>query len=129
MDDYKFYKLVDKIYLEINKLTDLHKECSNELSKCDLEIQDMLHLAELTDIDNDKKVDFVDAIKKVRERRRNYKNELELITYFTQPFSRMKKILNNVKTNAKREEIKVDYQKLKDMFSTKKTREETLKNL
>jgi hypothetical protein len=128
-DGYRFYELVDKMYLIIKRQTNLYKECSNELSRCDLAIQDILHFIELADIDDNKKADFIDAIKKVRARRRYYKDEMGLIIYFAQTFSSMRKILDNIKMNTEQEELTVDYLKFKPMFSTKNSREETLKNL
>lgn len=128
-DNYKFYELVDKMYLVINRQTNLYEECSNKLSRCDLEIQDILHFIELANIDDNKKADFIDAIKRVRERRRYYKDEMGIITYFKQTFSNMRTILNNIKINAEQEELTVEYLKFKPMFSTKRSREETLKNL
>jgi hypothetical protein len=114
----KFYKLVINLYLIIKEYQDMN----------DMSIQDILHFIEFSDPIMDKKVEYVDTIKKIRGDRRKIKNELAVLKQFSRPFNNISNTLNRL-FNLQKSKNSYELDKYKKMFSTKEAREKLLKTL
>jgi hypothetical protein len=124
----KFYKLVINLYLIIKEYQDINDEYYKKISKNDMAIQDILHFIEFSDPIMDKKVEYVDTIKKIRGDRRKIKNELAVLKQFSRPFNNISNTLNRL-FNLQKSKNSYELDKYKKMFSTKEAREKLLKTL
>lgn len=126
---FKLFELINKMYFEVRKSQLINKRYHKELSRYDMAIQDILHFIEFTDLNADKKIEFVDTIRKIRERRRKLKNEMEILTRFAHPLNKILGTVDRmtIKSNSNLSENEVF--KYKQMFSTKVAREKLLKTL
>ena len=124
----KFYKLIIKLYLIIRKSQGMNEEYYKSLSKHNMAIQDILHFIEFTELVIDKKIEYVDTIKKIRRERRELKNKIEVLGYFSPPLGYLLNTLDmffNLQECQNHGEIL----KHKEMFSTKEAREKLLSSL
>lgn len=78
-------KLLEKIYETIdflNEVDDLEKNSREKISESDNRIQDLMHYLENNKLKNYEYIRFAVELKRVRDERRENKNELALINEF-----------------------------------------------
>lgn len=78
-------KLLEKIYETIdflNEIDDLEKKSREKISESDNRIQDLMHYLENNKLKNYEYIRFAVELKRVRDERRENKNELALINEF-----------------------------------------------
>lgn len=78
-------KLLEKIYETIdflNEVDDLEKNSREKISESDNRIQDLMHYLENNKLKNYEYIRFAVELKRVRDKRRENKNELALINEF-----------------------------------------------
>jgi len=76
-EDYELlYQYQEELFAIITGL--LTKDYFHGISQLEILVQDILHFIENIDLENEKKIEYVDSIKKIRLTRRNLKNDMEL---------------------------------------------------
>jgi hypothetical protein len=120
------YQLFHKISLLIIKSKGVVEELYMQLSNKDMAIQDILHFIELTEINDEKKIEFIDTLKKLRLERRKIKDELELSKVFNNSFSRIETKLKGTLSVCKHVDKSSLLQLYKPMFATKVARQKIL---
>lgn len=124
----KFYKLATKLSLIVMNFQNVNEECYKRLSKNDMSIQDILHFIEFSNLSIDKRIEYVDTIKKIREDRRELKNELIFLNHFSRPLNKISNTINGL-FNLEKSKDNYELYKYKQIFSTKGARDKLLKTL
>ncbi|MBU3190749.1 hypothetical protein K9O30_15000 [Clostridium bowmanii] len=129
VEDYsKFYKFIIMLYLTIRKSQGMNEEYYKSLSKYNMAIQDILHFIEFAELDRAKKIEYMDTIKKIRKKRRELKNEIEVLGYFSPPLGYLLNTLDMF-FNLQESQNYCESLKHKQMFSTKEARKKLLSSL
>lgn len=107
------------------------KYYSNRISQLDLMVQDILHFVENKELDSVKKIEYIDSLKKIRQIRRNTKNNREIAEQFRTILFRLKYVLTTEleKKNDNVNISKYEFQEFKKKFSSKEARKSLLNYL
>lgn len=107
------------------------KYYSDKISELDLMVQDILHFIESRDFSFDKKAEYIDSLKKIRQMRRDIKNDREIREQFRIFLCKFKGALK-VELRKKNNNINIsdyEFHEFKRIFSSKEARNNLLNYL
>lgn len=130
ISEYLFmYQIINKIFLLIRRSKGIVEDAYIQLSCKDSAIQDILHFIELSEINDKKKIEFIDVLKKLRLERRCIKDELEISKILNGSFSKIESNMKKVVLTNDQTDYNVLLQIYKPIFATKVSREKLLSSL